>query len=107
LLGDAKTLDHRFLVFFLRPAFFFVLAARMLSTRLGRLRPAFLAERLAAALRAGESFFEFFRAFLRGLGFFQGGFRAICHPSCLQTEPDNRHVDGLYELQHRTTAVKP
>jgi hypothetical protein len=49
----------------------------MLSTRLGRLRPAFLAERLAAALRAGDSFFDFLPAFLRGLAFFQGGFLAI------------------------------
>jgi hypothetical protein len=52
----AKTLDHRFLVFVLRLAFFFLLAARMLSTRLGWRRPAFLAERSAAALRAGASF---------------------------------------------------
>ena len=77
LLRNAKTLDQRFLAFFLRAAFFFLLAARMLSTRLGRLRPAFLAERWAAALRAGESFFDLLPAILRGRASFQVGFRAI------------------------------
>ena len=81
LLCCAETINHRFfLAFFLRPDFF-LLAARMLSTRLGRLRPAFLAERLAAAFRAGESFFDFFPAFLRGFAFFQGGFLAMSIPS--------------------------
>ena len=80
LIGCTETIDQRLLVFFLRVAFLvflFLLAARILSTRLGRLRPAFLAERLAAAFLAGDSFFDFLPAALRGLAFFQGGLRAI------------------------------
>src|SRR4051812_5265550 len=50
----------------------------MLSTRLGYFRPAFLAERLAAAFLAGDSFLDFFPLALRGLAFFHGGLRAIC-----------------------------
>jgi hypothetical protein len=53
-----------------RIGFFFLLAARMLSTRLGRLRPAFFAECLAAAFLAGDSVFDFL-PFLRGLAFFR------------------------------------
>jgi hypothetical protein len=63
--------------FFLRDFFFFLLAARILSTRLGRLRPAFFADRLAAAFFFEESFFDFLPAFLRGFAFFHGGLRAI------------------------------
>jgi hypothetical protein len=47
----------------------------MLSTSDGYRRPAFLAERFALALRAGDSFFDFLPTRLRGLAFFQGGFR--------------------------------
>jgi hypothetical protein len=65
----------QFYLDFLRFAvFFFLLAARMLSTRLGLRRRAFFAERLADAFCDGDSFFDFFAAFLRGLAFFQGGF---------------------------------
>jgi hypothetical protein len=80
----ANVIDHRFLAFFDADFFlrifvprFFLLAARVLSTRLGWRRPAFFAERLALAFCDRDSFFAFFPAFLRGLGFFQGVLRAI------------------------------
>jgi hypothetical protein len=60
----------------LRPVFF-LLAARIFSTKLGYRRPAFFADLLAAALSAGDSFFDFLAAVVSGLAFFQGGFRAI------------------------------
>jgi hypothetical protein len=40
--------------------------------------PGLFADLLAAALSAGDSFFDFLPAFFGGLAFFQGGFRAIC-----------------------------
>jgi hypothetical protein len=52
-----------------------LLTARMLSTRLGYLRPAFLAVRFAPAFAAGESFLEVSVRFF-GSAFFQGAFRA-------------------------------
>jgi hypothetical protein len=54
--------------------FLVLLAARMLSTRLGYLRPAFLAARFAPAFAAGESFPEVPDRFF-GFVFFQGAFR--------------------------------
>jgi hypothetical protein len=75
-MADPKASNgyQRFLaIFFLLPDFFFLLATRMLSTRLGYCRPAFLADRLAEAFCEAESFFDFLPAFLRGFDFFQGG----------------------------------
>lgn len=76
--------DH---LFFLLPGFFF-LAAFMLSTKLGYLRPAFFAARFALAFRLGESLFDFLPAFFFGLAFFQGGFLTIDILHCTHVQRD-------------------
>jgi hypothetical protein len=69
-------LGHRHLPFVF-PVFFLPFlpceAARMLSTKLGYLRPALFAERFAVAFFAGDNFFGFLPAAFRGSRFFQGG----------------------------------
>lgn len=59
---------------FFPEAFFFFFAAFMLSTRLGYLRPAFLAAFFALAFLAGVSFLDFLLAFFLGFGLSHGAF---------------------------------
>jgi hypothetical protein len=72
LLGDTKTFDHCFLVFVLRPVLFFLLAARMLSTRLGRLRPAFFGRALGCCAASGRKLLRFLARFFSRIRLFPG-----------------------------------
>jgi hypothetical protein len=86
-----------FLVDFFAVLFFF--AAFMLSTRLGYLRPAFLAAFFALAFLAGDSFLDFLPAFFLGFGLSQGAFFDFFATAIPPLKNGNRSIEWGSLLQ--------
>jgi hypothetical protein len=81
---------QRFLALLLRPVFL-LLAARIFSTKLGY-RPAFFADLLAAALSAGDSFFDFSPAFFLRISFLPRCFSALTAAQATDRRSAPRHL---------------